>query len=148
MSFVLDTSVSLAWCFQDQRTQANLSLLERLRETRGHVPALWPIETLNGLLTAERRRRITSSERSSLVHFMRDLPLMVDGEVADRAWQATILLAARHSLTAYDATYLELALRLGSPWHPPIQCLSPRQDNAASKYLPADRGVERLPRRA
>jgi predicted nucleic acid-binding protein len=79
------------------------------------VPLLWPIECLNVMLSAERRRRITPVQREALLGFLHDLPILVDPETADRIWQPTQTLAARHGLTAYDAPYLELALRMGLP---------------------------------
>lgn len=58
MSCVLDNSVALAWCFEDEQTPAVMALLDRIAETGAVAPQLWPIEALNGLLTAERRGRI------------------------------------------------------------------------------------------
>ena len=115
MSFVVDASVTLAWCFEDEQTAPLMALLDRLAEHGAVAPQLWPIEALNGLLTAERRRRIDTAVRQRLTGFLRELPIAIDDETAGRAWTATSLLAERHGLTAYDATYLELALRLGLP---------------------------------
>jgi predicted nucleic acid-binding protein len=39
----------------------------------------------------------------------------VDGETSARAWTDTIALARAHDLSAYDAAYLELAVREGLP---------------------------------
>ncbi len=115
MSFVLDTSITLAWCFEDEQTTQVMALLDRLVEQGAHAPSLWPIETLNGLLTAERRGRIDQAVRERLAGFLRDLPIAIDGETASRIWSDTALLAARHRLTATDAAYLELALRRRVP---------------------------------
>jgi predicted nucleic acid-binding protein len=115
LSFVLDTSVSLAWCFKDEQTGPIMALLDRVTASGAHVPGLWPIEAVNVLLTAERRRRVTALQREQLLGFLRELPIAVDQETADRIWQQGALLAARHGLTAYDAAYLELALRLDLP---------------------------------
>jgi predicted nucleic acid-binding protein len=43
------------------------------------------------------------------------LPVTVDAETEARAWAGTIDLARQHSLTEYDAAYLELAARAGLP---------------------------------
>jgi len=106
VSFVLDNSVALAWCFEDEHTPANIGVLDRLTEGGAVVPQLWPIEAVNGLLTAERQR---------LASFLHALPISVDDQTATQAWTVTAHLAEQHRLTAYDATYLELALRLGLP---------------------------------
>ena len=115
MSFVLDNSVALAWCFEDEHTPAILAVLDRLTEGGAMAPQLWPIEAVNGLLTAERRGRITAMQRQRLAGFLRALPISVEDQTASLAWTATAHFAERHRLTAYDATYLELAMRLALP---------------------------------
>lgn len=115
MSFVLDSSVTLAWCFDDERTDATDALLERVVDAGADAPSLWPLEILNALAMAERRGRIRSDQRQRLSGFLHDLPVHVDGETASQAWTETSRLAARHRLTIYDASYLELTLRLNLP---------------------------------
>ena len=115
MNFVLDNSVALAWCFEDEHTQPIIALLHRVTESGAFVPQLWPIEALNGLLTAERKGRISLAERRKLIGFLRQLPISIDDETANRTWLAIAELAQDHGLTAYDAAYLELAVRLRLP---------------------------------
>jgi predicted nucleic acid-binding protein len=115
VSFVVDNSVALAWCFEDEQTTEITALLDRVSETGAAAPQLWPIEALNGLLSAERRGRIDGGMRRRLAGFLRDLPIRIDDEMASQAWGATAQLAELHRLTAYDAAYLELAMRLGLP---------------------------------
>lgn len=115
MSFVVDASVSLAWCFDAEHTPPLLALLDRAVEEGAAAPALWPLEAINGLLVAERRGRIAAADRSALAGFLRALPIIVDAEAPDRAWTDINELAARHGLTSYDAAYLELARRRRLP---------------------------------
>ncbi len=115
MSFVLDASIALAWCFEDEQTPAVMQLLDRVTETGASAPLLWPLEALNGLFTAERRRRLDASRRERLADFLRDLPVMLDGHTAEQAWSAIAILAKRFELTVYDAAYLELAQRRQLP---------------------------------
>ena len=115
MSFVLDNSVALAWCFEDEQTPAVMALLDRVTETGAIAPLLWPLEALNGLLVAERRRRLNSATRAALTAFLRELPIMLDLDTAERAWGEAAQLAERFRLSVYDATYLELALRRRLP---------------------------------
>ena len=115
MSFVLDNSVALAWCFEDEQTPVVMAVLDRLTEAGAVAPQLWPVEAINGLLTAERRNRITGPERQRLAGFLRALPISIDGETTNQVWTATAQLAGQHRLSSYDATYLELAQRLGLP---------------------------------
>ena len=115
MSFVLDTSISLAWCFEDEQTPLVMHLLDRVADQGAVAPQLWPVEALNGLLSAERRGRITAGSRDRLAGFLQDLPIAIDDETAIRLWTGTARLAALHRLTAYDASYLELAVRRRLP---------------------------------
>ena len=115
MSFVLDSSVTLRWCFEDERTDATDALLTQVVESGAEAPSLWPLEILNALSMAERRRRINADRRQRLCGFLHDLPVNIDAETASRGWAATSQLAARFKLTLYDAAYLELAQRLNLP---------------------------------
>jgi predicted nucleic acid-binding protein len=115
LSFVVDNSVALAWCFEDEHTQPIMDLLDRVAETGAVAPSLWPLEALNGLLMAERRRRLDTKRRQRLAGFLRGLPVKLDAETAEQAWTATARLAERYRLTLYDAAYLELAQRRKLP---------------------------------
>ena len=115
MSFVLDNSVALAWCFADEQTPAVMALLDRVAETGAMVPPLWPLEAPDGLLAAERRRRVSPEQRATLATSLRNLPVRLDGHTAEQAWDATTALAERFRLTLYDAAYLELAQRRRLP---------------------------------
>ena len=112
---VVDSSVALTWCFEDEQTPAALALLEAVVEAGAVAPSLWPLEVLNALIMAERRKRVDAAQRQRLSGFLRDLPIVLDDETAAQAWSATIQLAERHRLTVYDAAYLELAQRRDLP---------------------------------
>jgi predicted nucleic acid-binding protein len=115
VSFVIDNSVALAWCFEDEQTAGIMALLDRVIHAGAIAPQLWPIEALNGLSTAERRGRISREVRHRLAGFLRALPIEIDDEMATRSWNTTAHLAEQHRLTTYDATYLELAMRRSAP---------------------------------
>jgi len=115
VSFVVDNSVALAWCFEDEHTRPIMDLLDRVAESGAVAPSLWPLEALNGLLMAERRKRLDAKRRQRLAGFLRALPVTLDTETADQAWTATARLAERYRLTLYDAAYLELAQRRKLP---------------------------------
>ncbi len=112
---VVDSSVTLTWCFEDEQTAASLALLEQVVEHGAVAPTVWPLEVLNALVMAERRTRVDAAQRQRLTGFLRDLPIALDAETAAQAWSATVQLAERHRLTVYDAAYLELAQRRGLP---------------------------------
>ncbi len=113
--FVLDASVTMAWCFADEATAATWAILERLESEGAAVPALWPLEVGNILAHAERRQRTTPTRIEQFLEQLRALPIRVDDETAGRAWREILLLARAEGLTTYDAAYLELALRNGLP---------------------------------
>lgn len=69
MSFVSDSSIALAWCFEDEHTQPVMDVLDRVTETGAWAPALWPLEALNGLLMAQRRKRLDNAGRQRLAGF-------------------------------------------------------------------------------
>ena len=136
MSFVLDASVALAWCFEDEQTEAIMALLDRVAESGAFAPQLWPIEALNGLLTAERHKRIDAARRHQLAGFLAELPITIDGETATRLWHPTAQLAEDHGLTACDATYLELAQRLDVPLATSDKSLLAAARRAGIRLLP------------
>ena len=113
--FVLDASVALAWCFEDETTTAARQILARLTAEAASVPATWPIEVANVLALAERRRRITPADSAEFIAKLEDVAILVDEETSSRAFGRVLDLAREERLTAYDAAYLELAMRLGVP---------------------------------
>ncbi len=115
MSLVLDSSVALTWCFEDELTPATRAVLERVMNEGAAAPSLWPLEVLNALASAERHQRLTKAKRHTMAERLRELPVKLDIETAAQAWSLTLQLADRHRLTLYDASYLELAERLRLP---------------------------------
>jgi predicted nucleic acid-binding protein len=115
MTFVVDSSVALTWCFPEERTPATAALLDRVADFGAIVPSLWPLEVLNALMMGEKRKRIDFAKRHELIDWLRLLPITLDAETAAQAWTTTNHLAQRHRLTLYDAAYLELAQRLDLP---------------------------------
>jgi len=115
LSFVIDSSVALTWCFEDEASPAADRLLAQLTDTGAVAPSLWPLEVLNGLAMAERRGRLTTLARHEKISFLQALPISLDHETAAQAWTTTTRLAERYRLTLYDAAYLELAQRLNLP---------------------------------
>jgi predicted nucleic acid-binding protein len=128
VSFVVDSSIVLTWCFEDEATEAADALLLRLTNDGAHAPSLWPLEVLNVLVTAQRRGRLTAEARQDRLALLRALPIILDTETAEQAWTITNLLAERHGLTLYDAAYLELAQR----FHLPLATLDTELRTAAN----------------
>jgi predicted nucleic acid-binding protein len=111
--FVLDGSVTLCWYFQDEADSYADAVQESLVDRRAHVPRLWHLEIANTLVMGERRNRSTQAQAASWLNLLRALPIDVDDQTEAKAWDDTLNLARAHKLTAYDAAYLELAMRRG-----------------------------------
>jgi len=114
--FVVDASAALAWCFEDEAGSWADGLLERLRQgDRILVPAHWPTEISNGLLVALRRKRIKAGQPALFWEELARLPIETEPSLTSIQAKATLALAEKHGLTAYDAAYLELARRRQLP---------------------------------
>ena len=115
MNFVLDASVALAWCFEDEQSEPAMAVLDSLRESEAVVAHHWTLEMANGLLSAERRGRLDGDGATRFSRLLLALPIAVDPVARGTALTETRRLARSHQLTSYDAAYLELAIRLGVP---------------------------------
>lgn len=115
MSLVLDSSVTLAWIYDDETTEAIRQLFASVADNGAFVPALWRLEVGNSLTMAVRRNRIDSEFRRAALADMALLDITIDPHTDGRAWSDTLELADRFRLTLYDAAYLELAQRRGLP---------------------------------
>lgn len=112
---VLDASATFPWLFEDEASPAADALLDQVAEHGAVVPVLWFLECTNGLAMAGRRGRIDDSGVTRAIDLLRRLPLVVDDTAPSHAFDAVLDLARTHRLTAYDASYLDLALRRGLP---------------------------------
>jgi predicted nucleic acid-binding protein len=112
---VLDSSATLAHVFVDERTKTILELFDAIASDGAWVPELWRIEVANSLSVAVRRGRITKKGRDEALVDLSALPISIDDNIRKHTWGKTLELADKHRLTLYDATYLELALRLAMP---------------------------------
>lgn len=115
MPFVLDCSMTMAWILPDQSTPGTAQLRDSLVERTCVVPGLWPVEVANVLLVATRHGRIPERTWPALAERIGRLPIETDSETGARALTDALRLAREHDLTAYDAVYLELALRRRLP---------------------------------
>jgi predicted nucleic acid-binding protein len=111
MPFVVDASVTLAWCFEDEATPQTEAILDLLIEDTAIVPAQWELEVSNVLLMAERRSRLTEAQSARFVTLLGQLPIHVDSASVELG--GVLATGRRHVLTAYDAAYLVLAEREG-----------------------------------
>ena len=112
MPFVLDTSISACWAFQDEQDPRADAAFVRIKSEEAVVPSLWWFEIRNILVVNERRKRITESDTGVFLRDLAGLRIRVDREPEENV---VLRLARTHHLSVYDASYLELALREAIP---------------------------------
>ena len=137
-TFVLDASVALGWTLDNpvpaSATRAKHALLSG---SRAVVPALWHLEIANGLVVAERRGILTSSDAMLALLQLEQLCAQAFEVEADIVPMRQAFMTARtYQLSAYDSVYLDLALRVRLP----LATLDVPLRKAAGKA-----GVELLP---
>lgn len=112
---VLDGSIALSWVLPDElspQTNTVLAVIEAGRKTI--VPVHWALEVANALWMAERRKRISPADTTAALAVFRRIPIEIDPETGSKAGSDTLVLARQHTLSIYDAAYLELAMRRGA----------------------------------
>lgn len=110
-NFVLDCSVTMTWCFSDEATHYTRAVRDSLIEVTAVVPSLWPLEIANVLWGAECKKRISQLQSTRFLDMLESCPIIID-DAAPRLARTSILELARiHTITVYDAAYLELAIR-------------------------------------
>lgn len=114
-AFVVDCSVAMAWCFEDETTSESSVLLNRLEVESALVPSLWYLEVANVLAIAERRKRIAEANVVAFLDLIRMLDIETDQDWSRRVFDHLLPLCRKHRLTSYDAVYLDLAMRSGLP---------------------------------
>ncbi|MFP4158541.1 MAG: type II toxin-antitoxin system VapC family toxin [Desulfobacterales bacterium] len=114
-SFVIDNSVVMAWCFGDEANDYADSVLEQLAENTALVPALWPLEVVNVLLVAERKKRLRFADSARFLALLSALPIVVDHQGRKAIMKELLSLGRSSELSAYDAAYLDLAMRNNCP---------------------------------
>ena len=117
MSVILDASLTLAWCSKDESTAHTNAVLEHVATRGAVVPTLWVYEVANGLVSGLRRSppRIQDGDIERFLQALSAMPIEVAPAATIATCKSVLKLAAKHSISAYDAAYLDLALQLGLP---------------------------------
>jgi predicted nucleic acid-binding protein len=109
--FVLDASVALQW-FLDDPVPEYAAHIRRLilGGDRAVVPVIWTLEMVNSLVVAEREGNITPvavDERISNIEELLDS--YIDVQTVGISARSALIVSRNSGLTAYDASYLDLA---------------------------------------
>ena len=113
MSLVIDGSVALAWCLGAETSGHADFVLSLLEKTGATVPSHWELEVVNGLMVAERHGQIGPGDADRISGLLGALPIEIEAPRRGDAVRVTHRVAQQHNLSAYDASYIELALRRG-----------------------------------
>lgn len=112
---VLDASVTLAWCFEDQASEAADALLQASTEHGVAVPIHWHLDVAQLLERAQRCQRITEARATEFLALLDALPVDIDAAAPERGRREVLYLARETALSPYDAAYLDLAIRRRLP---------------------------------
>ncbi|HEV2440745.1 MAG TPA: type II toxin-antitoxin system VapC family toxin [bacterium] len=115
MPLVLDASVALAWCFEDEASAYADRVQDKLTDDTALVPAIWSLEVANALRLGERRQRVSGADVLRFVELVSALPITVENPLMSRDFGPVLDLSRTHNLSTYDASYIELAAREGLP---------------------------------
>ena len=116
MSFVLDNSVTMRWFFGDGKPRELVyatRVLDVLKDASASVPVTWGLEVANVIARAESKGLVSEARSGAFLELLAGVNIDVDTATHAHSLSSTLQLARRHRLSAYDASYLELALRLG-----------------------------------
>lgn len=103
----------MAWCFADEATPLSEAILDRLSNLKdtANVPALWLYEVVNVTELAVRKGRIPELKAREFLTSLAGLPIGIESPTRSQVLETVRELASQYRLTAYDAAYLELAIR-------------------------------------
>ena len=116
MAFLLDCSVTMSWCFESEKDSYSewlFSILDTVETIL--VPGIWALEVVNVLVVGERRKRLSQSESTQFLGLLDRLPIEVDTRSSELAMSEVLSIARISGTSAYDASYLELAMRKNLP---------------------------------
>ena len=116
MRFVLDNSVTMRWFFGDgkpEELEYAGKVLDALKQDSALVPVTWGLEVANVIARAESKGLVTEARSGAFLEMLEGVDIEVGAATFVHALSDTLQLARRYNLSAYDASYLELALRQG-----------------------------------
>ena len=112
---VVDTSVVMSWCFEDETNPYADAVLDHLSKATAIVPAIWTLEVVNLLLMAERRKRLKPADSVRFLSLLSQLPIVVENGRPENSMKDLLALGRSSRLSSYDATYIDLAMRNSCP---------------------------------
>lgn len=108
----------MRWFFGDGKPQELVyagNVLDAMKTASALVPATWGLEVANVIARSEAKGLVMEARSGVFLEMLEGVDIEVDAATFSHALVDTLQLARRYKLSAYDASYLELALRSGLP---------------------------------
>lgn len=120
MKFVLDNSISTRWLFGDGSTEDQdyaLHILSQMNTGRAEavVPGIWALEMANVMARGQAKSILSEARCKEFLSLIERMNITEDPLTFANSFSRSLPLARDYSLSAYDASYLELSLRLKIP---------------------------------
>ena len=112
---IIDNSVVMSWCFKHEINTYSNAVLDCMTESAAVVPAIWPLEVVNVLWAAERRKFLTEADSVQFIRLLLQLPILVEFQSPESVLKDVLWLARAQGLSSYDASYLDLAMKKNLP---------------------------------
>ncbi len=112
---VIDNSVVMSWCFKHEINTYSNAVLDCMAGSAAVVPSIWPLEVVNVLLVAERRKFLSEADSVQFIRLLLQLPILVEYQSPESALKDVLWLARAQRLSSYDASYLDLAMKKNLP---------------------------------
>ncbi len=104
----------MAWALPDEHSPRAEKILARITaESSLWIPPLWWYEVANVVVMSRRRKRLSEAQGARVIELLSRFPLQIDSPPGSSSASRLAQVAQEHSLSAYDAAYLELAERRG-----------------------------------
>jgi predicted nucleic acid-binding protein len=141
MNFVLDNSVVMRWFFGDGKPNEIAyarAVLNALKQDSALVPVTWGLELANVIARGEAQGVISEARSGMFLEMLEGIDITADEATFSHALTNTLALSRRYRLSAYDASYLELALREGIALATLDEALQKASKKAGVKRFMAD----------
>lgn len=110
MNFILDCSVTMSWCFSDEKNDYCDSVLNSFETNTALVPSLWFLEVVNVLLVAKKNNRVSEADGCRFIDLLDNLPIIENEDPIRFRHNNIFTIGREYGLSSYDSAYLDLAI--------------------------------------
>jgi predicted nucleic acid-binding protein len=113
VALVVDASATMAWVLHEEPIVDRLRPI--FRDAAIVVPSLWRLEVVNAVLVRERRRHLSPDQSARTLVALEAFRVEIEPSRPDETLSHMAAFARPHQLTAYDAAYIDVAVRRSLP---------------------------------